>query len=332
MIHYFESILFKDLIKPVNRFTNQFEWFIILIQFCSKAWSNQWIGSRISLNDSFFWFNSVQRLDQTSESVHESVWMIHYFESILFKGLIKPVNRFTNQFEWFIILSQFCSKTWSNQWIGSRISLNDSLFWVNSVQRLDQTSESVHESVWMIHSFESILFKDLIKPVNRFTNQFEWFIILIQFCSKTWSNQWIGSRISLNDSLFWFNSVQRLDQTSESVHESVWMIHYFDSILFKGLIKPVNRFTNQFEWFILLIQFCSKAWSNQWIGSRISLNDSLFWFNSVQRLDQTSESVHESVWMIHYFKSILFKGLIKPVNRFTNQFEWFVQSRSHAEL
>ncbi len=32
----------------------------------------------------------------------------------------------------------------------------------------------------MIHSFESILFKDLIKPVgkpvNRFTNQFEWFV------------------------------------------------------------------------------------------------------------------------------------------------------------
>ncbi len=33
------------------------EWFILLSQFCSKAWSNQlavrWIGSRISLNDSF---------------------------------------------------------------------------------------------------------------------------------------------------------------------------------------------------------------------------------------------------------------------------------------
>ncbi len=190
MIHYFESILFKDLIKPVNRFTNQFEWFIILIQFCSKAWSNQWIGSRIGLNDSFFWVNSVQRLDQTSESVHESVWMIHSFESILFKDLIKPVNRFTNQFEWFIILIQFCSKTWSNQWIGSRTSLNDSFF-------------------------DSILFKGLIKPVNRFTNQFEWFIILNQFCSKAWSNQWIGSwigsRTSLNDSFFWFNSFQRLD-------------------------------------------------------------------------------------------------------------------------
>ncbi len=211
--------------------------------------------------------------------------MIHSFESTLFKGLIKPVNRFTNQFEWFILLSQLCSKAWSNQWIGSRISLNDSFFWVNSVQRLDQTSELVHESVWMIHSFESILFKGLIKPVNRFTNQFERFILLSQFCSKAWLNQWIGSRIILNDSFFWFNSVQRLDQTSESVHESFWMIHSFESTLFKGLIKPVNRFTNQFEWFILLSQLCSKAWSNQWIGSRISLNDSFFWVNSVQRLD-----------------------------------------------
>ncbi len=145
------------------------------------------------------------------------------------------------------------------------------------------------ESFMNEHYFESILFKDLIKPVNRFTNRFEWFILLSQFCSKTWLNQWIGSRISLNDSLFWFNSVQRLDQTSESVHEPVWMIHSFDSILFKGLIKPVNRFTNQFEWFIILNQFCSKAWSNQWIGSwigsRTSLNDSFFWFNSFQRLD-----------------------------------------------
>ncbi len=29
--------------------------------------------------------------------------------------------------------------------------------------------------------------------------------------------------------------------------------------------------------------------------------------------------------MINYLESILFKGLIKPVNRFTNQFERFVQ-------
>ncbi len=33
--------------------------------------------------------------------------------------------------------------------------------------------------------------------------------------------------------------------------------------------------------------------------------------------------------MIHSFESILFKGFIKPVgkpvNRFANQFEWFVQ-------
>ncbi len=29
--------------------------------------------------------------------------------------------------------------------------------------------------------------------------------------------------------------------------------------------------------------------------------------------------------MIHSFESILFKGLIKPVNWFMNQFEWFVQ-------
>ncbi len=29
--------------------------------------------------------------------------------------------------------------------------------------------------------------------------------------------------------------------------------------------------------------------------------------------------------MIHSFESILFKGLIKPVNQFTNQIEWFVQ-------
>ncbi len=29
--------------------------------------------------------------------------------------------------------------------------------------------------------------------------------------------------------------------------------------------------------------------------------------------------------MIHSFESNLLKGLIKPVNRFVNQFEWFVQ-------
>ncbi len=41
--------------------------------------------------------------------------------------------------------------------------------------------------------------------------------------------------------------------------------------------------------------------------------------------------------MIHYFESILFNGLIKPfgkpVNRFANQFEWFVQfPAARAEL
>ncbi len=41
--------------------------------------------------------------------------------------------------------------------------------------------------------------------------------------------------------------------------------------------------------------------------------------------------------MIHYFESILFKGLIKPVgkpvNRFANKFEWFVQfPAARAEL
>ncbi len=45
--------------------------------------------------------------------------IINYFESILFKGLIKavgkPVNRFMNQFEWFVqfpaahVLSQSCN-------------------------------------------------------------------------------------------------------------------------------------------------------------------------------------------------------------------------------
>ncbi len=40
--------------------------------------------------------------------------------------------------------------------------------------------------------------------------------------------------------------------------------------------------------------------------------------------------------MINSFESILFKGLIKPVgepvNRFVNQFEWFVRSpAAHAE-
>ncbi len=40
--------------------------------------------------------------------------------------------------------------------------------------------------------------------------------------------------------------------------------------------------------------------------------------------------------MIHSFESILFKGLIKPVgkpvNRFANQFEWFVQFSSFSRL
>ncbi len=41
--------------------------------------------------------------------------------------------------------------------------------------------------------------------------------------------------------------------------------------------------------------------------------------------------------MIHYFESILFKGFTKPVgkpvNRFANQFEWFVQfPAARAEL
>ncbi len=32
--------------------------------------------------------------------------------------------------------------------------------------------------------------------------------------------------------------------------------------------------------------------------------------------------------MIHSFESNLFNGFIKPVNRFVNQFEWFVRSES----
>ncbi len=36
-------------------------------------------------------------------------------------------------------------------------------------------------------------------------------------------------------------------------------------------------------------------------------------------------------WMINSFESILFKGFIKPVNRFANQFEWFVQFPESSE-
>ncbi len=36
--------------------------------------------------------------------------------------------------------------------------------------------------------------------------------------------------------------------------------------------------------------------------------------------------------MIHSFESILFRGLIKPVSLFVNQFEWFVPfPAAHAE-
>ncbi len=54
---------------------------------------------------------------------------------------------------------------------------------------------------WMIHSFESILFKVLIKPVvHRFANQFEWFVkfpaartesseaVLTQSCNRKFKN------------------------------------------------------------------------------------------------------------------------------------------------
>ncbi len=57
--------------------------------------------------------------------------MFHSFESILFKGLIKPVgkpvNRFANQFEWFVqfpaaraesseaVLTQSCNKVYEHQ-------------------------------------------------------------------------------------------------------------------------------------------------------------------------------------------------------------------------
>ncbi len=41
------------------------------------------------------------------------------------------------------------------------------------------------------------------------------------------------------------------------------MIHSFESILFKGLIKPVgrpvNRFVNQFERFVQILAACAEA-------------------------------------------------------------------------
>ncbi len=52
------------------------------------------------------------------------------------------------------------------------------------------------------------------------------------------------------------------------------------------------------KWFILLSQFCSKAWSNQWIGSRISLNDSfsslLHALSHLKRLSLVTESLRTS--------------------------------------
>ncbi len=81
---------------------------------------------------------------------------------------------------------------------------------------------------------------------------------------------------------------------------------------------------------VLLLRYCGRRSSRYFILMQYKLKMLQFIPNAPIFLWAMSDA-HSR--MIHSFESILFKGLIKPVNRFANQFEWFVQfPAARAEL
>ncbi len=81
---------------------------------------------------------------------------------------------------------------------------------------------------------------------------------------------------------------------------------------------------------VLLLRYCGRRSSRYFILMQYKLKKMLqFIPNAPSTFLWAMSDAHSR--MIHYFESILFKGLIKPVNRFVNQFEWFVQFPESSE-
>ncbi len=83
---------------------------------------------------------------------------------------------------------------------------------------------------------------------------------------------------------------------------------------------------------VLLLRYCGRRSSRYFILMQYKLKMLQFIPNAPSTFLWAMCDAHSR--MIHSFESILFKGLIKPVgkpvNRFANQFEWFVQFPAHA--
>ncbi len=78
---------------------------------------------------------------------------------------------------------------------------------------------------------------------------------------------------------------------------------------------------------VLLLRYCGRLSSRYFILMKYKLKMLQFIPNAPSTCLWAMNDAHSQ--MIHSYESILFKGFIKPVgkpvNRFANQFEWFVQ-------
>ncbi len=101
---------------------------VLLLRYCGRRSSRYFILMQYKLKMLQFIPNAPSTFIWAMSEAH--LWMIHSFESILFKGLIKPVgepvNWFANQFEWFFqipaaraesfeaVLTQSCNRKFKN--------------------------------------------------------------------------------------------------------------------------------------------------------------------------------------------------------------------------
>ncbi len=101
------------------------------------------------------------------------------------------------------------------------------IFWVTNTFRVYYFTLTQRIFLWKKGTFTSLLWATLLSLLHLNAIQ----VKMLQFIPKAPST------------FLWATS---------DVHS--WMIHSFESILFKSLIKPagkpVNRFENQFEWFV----------------------------------------------------------------------------------
>ncbi len=98
---------------------------VLLRCYCGQCSSRYFILMQLKLKMLKFIPNAPSTFLWATSGAHS--WIIHSFESILFKGLIKPaVNRFVNQFEWLVqfpaaraesseaVLTQRCNRKFKN--------------------------------------------------------------------------------------------------------------------------------------------------------------------------------------------------------------------------